>query len=61
MTDANADLIDKTIEIDGKVWTIVWSAGWSQQYVQLKRIDHLGAELITRPAAVVRRHLQLVG
>jgi len=60
-TDPNADLIDRTIEIDGKVWTVAWSATWSRQYVQLRRIDHLGAEMIVRPAAVVRRHLQLAG
>ena len=61
-TDPNADLIGHIVTLDGIEYAIQHSVMWSQQYVQLRRNPPHGDEndYLVRPAAVVRRHLQLV-
>jgi hypothetical protein len=59
MNDPNADLIDREIIIEGKCWTVEMTEAWSPQYVRLRHTSIEGQESLTRPAAVLRRHLQL--
>lgn len=60
--EPNGDLTGKTVRIGGREWTVTTSAVWSDQYVVLTSGGAEGSgviDAICRPAAVIRRHLQL--